>query len=124
MTDWLNGLVYEMATRKLVFSRFAVRLDGQKLAATAWEIATNGIGNSTDSTLSPSRSLAASSSSVSGSAPAGPGVAADRVTSRRHESGVRSATARRHHARADLALRSLDRCGSARPQREIGIAHV
>jgi SHS2 domain-containing protein len=34
--DWLNALVYEMATRKLLFSRFEVKLDGQRLSAQAW----------------------------------------------------------------------------------------
>ena len=29
--DWLNSLIYEMATRKMLFSRFAVRLDGTRL---------------------------------------------------------------------------------------------
>ena len=34
--DWLTALIYEMATRKLVFGRFTVRLEGPRLAATAW----------------------------------------------------------------------------------------
>jgi SHS2 domain-containing protein len=34
--DWLNSLVYEMATRHMLFSRFTVHLDGSRLAATAW----------------------------------------------------------------------------------------
>lgn len=34
--EWLNRLVYEMATRRMLFSRFAVTLDGNRLAATAW----------------------------------------------------------------------------------------
>ena len=34
--DWLNGLVYEMATRRMLFSRFEVHLDGGRLEATAW----------------------------------------------------------------------------------------
>jgi tRNA nucleotidyltransferase (CCA-adding enzyme) len=34
--DWLNALIYEMATRKFLFGRFEVRLEGQRLAATAW----------------------------------------------------------------------------------------
>jgi SHS2 domain-containing protein len=33
--DWLNALVYEMATRKMLFSRFHVELDGTHLHATA-----------------------------------------------------------------------------------------
>ncbi|MEW6208563.1 MAG: archease [Acidobacteriota bacterium] len=34
--DWLNALVYEMATRKMLFGRFEVCLDGQRLQAKAW----------------------------------------------------------------------------------------
>ena len=34
--DWLNALVYEMATRHMLFGRFEVRIDGARLAATAW----------------------------------------------------------------------------------------
>jgi SHS2 domain-containing protein len=34
--EWLNALVYEMATRRMLFSRFAVRLEGTRLAAEAW----------------------------------------------------------------------------------------
>jgi tRNA nucleotidyltransferase (CCA-adding enzyme) len=34
--DWLNALVYEMAVRRMLFSRYAVRLDGTRLTATAW----------------------------------------------------------------------------------------
>jgi tRNA nucleotidyltransferase (CCA-adding enzyme) len=34
-TEWLNALVYEMATRRMLFSRFAVRIEGEHLAATA-----------------------------------------------------------------------------------------
>ncbi len=36
LVDWLNGLVYEMATRRMLFSRFAVRFAGSCLQATAW----------------------------------------------------------------------------------------
>ena len=36
LVDWLNALVYEMATRRLLFSRFEVRIDGARLAARAW----------------------------------------------------------------------------------------
>jgi len=36
LVDWLNALVYEMATRKLLFSRFEVRIDGRRLTARAW----------------------------------------------------------------------------------------
>ncbi|HEV8714977.1 MAG TPA: archease [Candidatus Binatia bacterium] len=34
--DWLNALVYEMATRRMLFSRFEVHLSGQHLHATVW----------------------------------------------------------------------------------------
>jgi SHS2 domain-containing protein len=36
LVDWLNALVYEMATRKMLFSRFAVRFNDHSLHATAW----------------------------------------------------------------------------------------
>jgi len=36
LVDWLNALVYEMATRKLLFSRFEVRIDGRRLSARAF----------------------------------------------------------------------------------------
>ena len=34
--DWLNTLVYEMATRKLLFSRFQVQIAQQRLHGKAW----------------------------------------------------------------------------------------
>ena len=34
--DWLNAIIYEMATRKLLFSRFEVQLADGRLTATAW----------------------------------------------------------------------------------------
>lgn len=36
LVDWLNALVYEMATRRMLFSRFEVRLHGPLLEASAW----------------------------------------------------------------------------------------
>ena len=33
--DWLNALVFEMAVRKMLFSRFHVELNGNRLHATA-----------------------------------------------------------------------------------------
>ena len=36
LAEWLNALVYEMATRRMLFSRFAVRLEGTRLTAEAW----------------------------------------------------------------------------------------
>lgn len=36
LVDWLNLLVYEMATRNMLFSRFEVEVHGLQLAASAW----------------------------------------------------------------------------------------
>jgi SHS2 domain-containing protein len=36
LVDWLNALIYEMATRSMLFSRFEVRLEGGRLDAKAW----------------------------------------------------------------------------------------
>jgi SHS2 domain-containing protein len=36
LVDWLNAIVYEAATRHMLFSRFAVRIDGTRLGAQAW----------------------------------------------------------------------------------------
>jgi SHS2 domain-containing protein len=36
LADWLNALVYEMATRNMLFGRFDVRIADSTLAATAW----------------------------------------------------------------------------------------
>jgi tRNA nucleotidyltransferase (CCA-adding enzyme) len=36
LADWLNALVYEMATRKMLFRRFNVRFNGHSLHAMAW----------------------------------------------------------------------------------------
>jgi tRNA nucleotidyltransferase (CCA-adding enzyme) len=36
LVDWLNALVYEMATRKMLFSRFTVCFSDHSLRATAW----------------------------------------------------------------------------------------
>jgi SHS2 domain-containing protein len=36
LAEWLNALVYQMATRNLVFSRFVVKIDGTRLHAQAW----------------------------------------------------------------------------------------
>jgi SHS2 domain-containing protein len=35
LVDWLNALVYEMATRRMLFRRFRVQLDGTHLHASA-----------------------------------------------------------------------------------------
>lgn len=36
VVDWLNALVYEMATRRALFGAFKVVLEGSRLRATAW----------------------------------------------------------------------------------------
>lgn len=36
LVNWLNAVVYEMATRKMLFSRFRVALDGTALQGRAW----------------------------------------------------------------------------------------
>jgi SHS2 domain-containing protein len=34
--EWLNSLIYEMSTRRMLFSRFAVTLAGTHLSGQAW----------------------------------------------------------------------------------------
>jgi tRNA nucleotidyltransferase (CCA-adding enzyme) len=36
LAEWLNALVYEMATRRMLFSKFEVRMENGKLDAQAW----------------------------------------------------------------------------------------
>ncbi len=36
LLDWLNGLLYEMDTRKMLFSRFEIQLNQNTLNAVAW----------------------------------------------------------------------------------------
>lgn len=36
LADWLNALIYQMATRNMLFGRFEVHLDSGHLAAKAW----------------------------------------------------------------------------------------
>src|SRR5262245_55827083 len=36
LVDWLNALVYEMATRKMLFSRFEVHIGDGQLQGSAW----------------------------------------------------------------------------------------
>lgn len=36
LVDWLNALIYAMATRHMLFSRFAVAIDGDRLHARVW----------------------------------------------------------------------------------------
>ena len=34
--EWLNALIYEMSTRKMLFSRFGVKIEGERLSAEVW----------------------------------------------------------------------------------------
>ena len=34
--EWLNALIYEMSTRRMLFGRFSVRFDGPLLTGEAW----------------------------------------------------------------------------------------
>ncbi len=34
--EWLNAIIYEMAVRNMLFSRFSVRIDGTRLTGTLW----------------------------------------------------------------------------------------
>jgi tRNA nucleotidyltransferase (CCA-adding enzyme) len=36
LADWLNAIVFEMSFRNMVFSRFRVAIDGQRLRGSAW----------------------------------------------------------------------------------------
>ena len=36
LVEWLNALIYEMATRHMLFGRFDVQSEDHRLAATAW----------------------------------------------------------------------------------------
>jgi tRNA nucleotidyltransferase (CCA-adding enzyme) len=36
LVDWLNALIYEIATRHMLFSRFEVSFTNERLQATAW----------------------------------------------------------------------------------------
>ena len=36
LSEWLNAIVYEMATRRMLFTRFQVRIEGERLTGTAW----------------------------------------------------------------------------------------
>ncbi len=36
LVDWLNALVYEMAVRGMLFRRFEVHIDGNRLRGRAW----------------------------------------------------------------------------------------
>lgn len=36
LVAWLNAVIYEMATRRMLFGRFDVRIEEHQLVATAW----------------------------------------------------------------------------------------
>jgi protein archease len=36
LVEWLNAIIYEMATRNMLFSRFQVEIDGNRLRGTLW----------------------------------------------------------------------------------------
>ena len=36
LVDWLNAVVFEIATRKMLFNRFKIQIDGQRLQAELW----------------------------------------------------------------------------------------
>lgn len=36
LVDWLDALIYQMATRKMLFSRFRIDIQGDRLRAGAW----------------------------------------------------------------------------------------
>lgn len=36
LVEWLNALIFEMATRRVLFGRFAVRIEGCRLHGRAW----------------------------------------------------------------------------------------
>ncbi|OIR03071.1 protein archease [mine drainage metagenome] len=36
LVDWLNALIFEMSTRRMLFGRFEVAISGNGLNATAW----------------------------------------------------------------------------------------
>jgi tRNA nucleotidyltransferase (CCA-adding enzyme) len=36
LVEWLNALVYEMAVRGMIFGRFSVHLEGNRLSGSAW----------------------------------------------------------------------------------------
>ncbi len=36
LVSWLNALIYEMATRHMLFARFDIRSEDHRLVATAW----------------------------------------------------------------------------------------
>lgn len=36
LVEWLSAVIYEIATRRMLWGRFKVRIEGHRLRATAW----------------------------------------------------------------------------------------
>jgi tRNA nucleotidyltransferase (CCA-adding enzyme) len=36
LAEWLNAVIYEMSARRMLFSRFALQLEGTRLSGEAW----------------------------------------------------------------------------------------
>jgi len=36
LVDWLNAIIYEMATRHMLFARYEVQIAGERLSGAAW----------------------------------------------------------------------------------------
>ena len=36
LAEWLNALIYQMSTRRMLFARFEVRFEGSRLSGKAW----------------------------------------------------------------------------------------
>jgi len=36
LVEWLNAIIYEIAVRRMLFGRFAVKIDGTRLEGTLW----------------------------------------------------------------------------------------
>lgn len=49
LVEWLNAVIYEMALRRMLFGRFAVRIAGKTLTGTLWgepvDVARHGPGS-------------------------------------------------------------------------------
>ena len=67
LTDWLNALVFEMATRRMLFARFEVTIEDHRLTARAW--LTTGASHATRARAAPT---AIARSATRGAAPSPP----------------------------------------------------
>jgi SHS2 domain-containing protein len=43
LVDWLNAVIFEMATRHMIFARYEIDIDGTQLRAKAWGEAVNPV---------------------------------------------------------------------------------